>query len=135
MRILKSKIAICTLATVLLAQWGAGAFAQDATTTVVTGGPLTRSGNPIWTVVSFPLRVVTGVGGMLVGSVVQGGKNIVSTEQEFAQNTWGQAQSNPALYPVGAAGSVIAVPLGFVTGMPEGAATGGRYGYTVWDRL
>jgi hypothetical protein len=130
------KIAICTLALALLAQVGLAAFADEpASMEPCTGGPLTRSGNPIWTVASFPLRLTTGVGGMMVGAMVNGSKNIMTTEQEFAKNTFGQASESPMMYPVGVLGSVIAVPVGFVTGMPEGAAMGGRQGYQVWDHL
>lgn len=132
---MKNKIAICALAAVLLAQAGLAAFADDPVMEPAPGGPLTRSGHPAWTVCSFPLRFATGVGGMMVGAVVNGSKNVVKTEQEFSQNTFAHANESPALYPVGALGSLIAVPVGFVTGIPEGAAMGGRYGYKLWDHL
>ena len=130
------KIAICTLAAVLLAQSSLIAFADTpASMEPATGGPLTRSGHPAWTVASFPFRLTTGIGGMMVGAMVNGSKHVVKTEQEFAHNTFGQASESPAMYPVGVLGSMVAVPVGFITGMPEGAAMGGRYGFKLWDHL
>ena len=145
---MKNRFAICALAGALLVQTGLAAFADkpDMEPTAESlgvepamepapGGPLTRSGHPAWTVCSFPLRMATGVGGMMVGAIVQGSKNVVKTEQEFAKDTFGQAKESPAMYPLGALGSVIAVPVGFVTGMSEGAAVGGRCGFKLWDHI
>jgi hypothetical protein len=136
---LKSRIAISALAVALCAQAGLAAFAEPMMETTssepVTGGLLTRGGHPVWKVCSFPLRLTTGIGGMMIGAMVSGSKNVVKMEQEFARNTYGQAKESPALYPVGAIGSVVAVPVGFVTGMPEGAAVGARAGFQLWDRV
>lgn len=97
-----------------------------------TGGPLTRGGSTAWKVCSFPLRFATGAGGMMVGAMVNGSKSMVRSEQEVAGNTFGKG---PAMYPLGIVGSMLAAPMGFIAGMPEGAATGGRYGFQAWDHL
>lgn len=147
MLILKNKFAICALAGALLVQTGLAAFADESDMEPVAGfgtepavepapgGPLTRSGHPAWTVCSFPLRLATGVGGMMVGAVVRGSKNVAKTEQEFARESFGNAKESPVLYPIGVLGSVIAVPVGFVTGMSEGAEIGARSGFKLWDHL
>ena len=133
---MKNKIAVFMLATAVFAQAGLTALADDEPGSITpSGGPLTRSENPAWKICSFPFRIATGAGGMLIGAMVGGGKNVVTAEKQFSQNTFAHANQDPMLYPVGAVGSVIAVPVGFVTGMPEGAAAGGRYGYRIWDRL
>lgn len=124
---MKSKIAAFALAATMMTQLGVGAFAD--------AGPLTSSGNPVWTVVSFPLRLVSGTTGLALGALGGGFKGIVHTEQKFASNTFGKAEENPFLVPVGLVGTVVAIPVGFVTGAPEGAVTGGQYGYSMWDHF
>jgi len=124
---LKSKIAAAALAASMIAQVGVAAFAED--------GPMTSSGNAAWQVISFPLRVVTGTAGVAVGAVGGGLKGIVSTEEKFAANTFGKADENPMMVPVGLVGTVVAVPVGFVTGAPQGAVTGGKVGYNWWNHF
>jgi hypothetical protein len=121
-----SKFAALALAATLLVQTGV-AFADD--------GPMTSGGNAAWQVVSFPLRLVTGVTGGAVGAVGGGLKGIVKTEEKFANNTFGKADENPLLVPVGLVGTVVAVPVGFVTGAPDGAVKGARTGYGWWDNF
>jgi hypothetical protein len=130
---LKNKFAALALAATLLTQVGVSALADDAAAS--DDGPLTSSGNAVWQVVSFPLRLVTGTTGIAIGAVGGGVKGIVKTEEKFAQNTFGKADENPLLVPVGLVGTVVAVPVGFVTGAPEGAAKGGKYGYHIWDNF
>lgn len=127
---MKNKIAALALAGALLGQVGIAAFADgDAE------APASSTGNTVWQVISFPLRIVTGAGGMAIGAVGGSVRGIVNTEEKFAQNTFGKAEENPMLVPVGLVGTVIAVPVGIVTGAPEGAVKGGKYGYNVWDNF
>lgn len=133
---MKNKFALLVLAVLMLGQAGMAVFAEEEPGSISSeGGPLTRSGHPAWKIASYPLRLATGTGGIVVGAIISGSKNIVKTEQEFAKNTYGQAAESPALYPVGVLGSLVAVPIGFVTGMPQGASTGAREGFKVWDHL
>lgn len=127
---MKNKFAALALAAALLSQVGVGAFADDAKG---SNGPWTTSNNAAWQFTSFPLRVVSGASGILVGALTGGIKGIASTEEKFAQKTYGKAHENPLLVPVGLVGSVVAVPVGFVTGAPDGAVAGGKYGYHIWD--
>ena|GEM_PF-603938 len=128
---MKNKFAALALAGALLGQVGIAAFADGE-----AAAPASSStGNTVWQVISFPLRIVTGAGGMAVGAVGGSVRGIVNTEEQFAQNTFGKADENPALLPVGILGTVVAVPVGIVTGAPEGAVKGGKYGYHVWDNF
>ncbi len=127
---MKNKLAAVALAATLVAQAGIGAFADEP-----SNGPMTSSNNPAWAVASFPFRLVTGTTGMALGAVHGGLKGIVETEQQFAENTFGEADKNPLLVPIGLVGTVVAVPVGFVMGAPEGAANGGKYGYQIWDNF
>ncbi|MCE3235275.1 MAG: hypothetical protein K0Q50_1455 [Vampirovibrio sp.] len=124
------KFAALALAGLLLTQVGFTAFADgDA------AAPASSAGNTVWQVLSFPLRIVTGAGGLAIGAVGGSVRGIVNTEEQFAQNTFGKAEENPMLVPVGLVGTVLAVPVGIVTGAPEGAVKGGKYGYHVWDNF
>jgi hypothetical protein len=127
---LKNKFAALALAAALISQAGLGAFAEEK---AAGKGPWTSSNCPAWQVASFPLRIVTGASGIVLGSLNGGVKGIASTEQKYAQATYGKAHENPLLVPAGLVGTVVAVPVGFVTGAPDGAATGGKYGYHIWD--
>lgn len=125
---MKNKLAAVALAATLFAQVGV-AMADDGG----SAGPLTSSNNPAWAVISFPFRLVTGTAGLGLGAVGGGLKGIVQTEQQFAEKTFGEADENPLMVPVGLVGTVVAVPVGFILGAPEGAVTGGKYGYQMWD--
>jgi hypothetical protein len=129
---LKNKLAVLALAATVLTQVGISALADDAAS---NNGPMTSSGNAVWQVVSFPLRLVTGGTGIAVGAVGGGVKGIVNYEEKFAQNTFGRADENPLLVPVGLVGTVVAVPVGIVAGSPDGAVKGAKYGYHVWDNF
>lgn len=98
-------------------------------------GPMTRSGNQAWQMVSIPLRLVTGATGMAIGAIHGGLQGVVHTEEQFAQNLFGEAEQNPLLVPVGLIGTIAAVPVGIATGAPQGAAEGGTAGYQLWDRF
>lgn len=128
---MKNKFAALALAAFLLCQVGMSAFADEPAKG--SNGPWTTSNNVVWQVASFPLRVVTGAGGILLGALNSGVKGISTTEEKYGQNTFGKAHKNPLLVPVGLVGTVVAIPVGFVTGAPEGAAPGGKYGYHIWD--
>jgi hypothetical protein len=128
--VLKSKFAAIAMAAVLLSQVGVGAFADEAKS---ANGPWTTSNNAAWQFTSFPLRVVSGASGILLGALTGGVKGIASTEEQFAQKTFGKAHENPMMVPVGLVGTVVALPVGFVTGAPDGAVAGGKYGYHIWD--
>ncbi|HEY9687803.1 MAG TPA: hypothetical protein V6C52_12585 [Coleofasciculaceae cyanobacterium] len=125
---MKNKLAAVALAATMCAQMGV-AMAEDG----ASAGPLTSSNNTAWAVASFPFRLVTGTAGMALGAVGGGLKGIVETEQQFAEKTYGEADQNPLMVPVGLVGTVVAVPVGFVLGAPEGAVTGGKQGYQLWD--
>ncbi len=124
---MKNKFAAFALAATMMTQVGIAAFADE--------GPMTSSGNAAWQVVSFPLRLVTGTTGGVLGAVGGGLKGIIDTEQKFAERTFGESDKNPLLVPVGLIGTVVAVPVGFVTGAPEGAVNGGKAGYSIWDHF
>ncbi len=98
-------------------------------------GPMTRSGNQTWQMVSIPLRLVTGATGVAIGAIHGGLQGVVSTEEQFAQDIFGEAEQNPLLVPVGLIGTIAAVPVGIATGAPQGAAQGGTAGYQLWDRF
>ncbi len=98
-------------------------------------GPMTRSGNQTWQLVSIPLRLVTGATGVAIGAIHGGLQGVVNTEERFAQDTFGEADENPLLVPVGLIGTIAAVPVGIATGAPQGAAEGGAAGYQLWDRF
>lgn len=96
---------------------------------------MTRSGNQAWELASLPLRLVTGATGLAWGAIDGGLKGVVATEEQFAQNTFGQAEQNPLMVPVGLIGTIAAVPVGIATGAPQGAAQGSAAGYQLWDRF
>ena len=125
---MKNKVAALAMAAALVSQIGVGALAADK-----ANGPWTTSNSPVWQVTSFPLRLVTGASGIVLGALNGGVKGIASTEQTYAQNTYGKAHQNPLMVPAGLVGTVLAVPVGFVTGAPDGASSGGKYGYHIWD--
>ena len=127
---MKNRIAALTLAAALVSQVGIGAFADG---TASAKGPWTSSNNAVWQVASFPLRLVSGASGIVLGALNGGVKGIASTEETYAKNTYGKAHENPLMVPAGIVGSVVAVPVGFVTGAPDGASAGGKYGYHIWD--
>jgi len=127
--VLKNRIAAFALAAALVSQVGIGAFADGT----AAKGPWTSSNNTVWQVTSFPLRLVSGASGILLGALNGGVKGIASTEESYAKNTYGKAHENPLMVPAGIVGSVVAVPIGFVTGAPDGATAGGKYGYHIWD--
>ena len=103
--------------------------------TVMANGPMTTSGNQTWQIVSLPLRLITGATGMALGAIRGGVDGIVRTEEEFAQGTFGEAEQNPLMVPVGLIGTLAALPVGVAKGAPGGAAEGGIAGYRVWDRF
>lgn len=127
---MKNKFAALALACAMISQVGIAAFADGEAAPAASS-----TGNTVWQVISFPLRIVTGAGGMAIGAVGGSVRGIVNTEEQFAQNTFGKADENPMLLPVGILGTVAAVPVGIVTGAPEGAVKGGKYGYQVWDNF
>lgn len=98
-------------------------------------GPMTRSGNQTWQMVSLPLRLVTGATGLALGAIQGGLQGVVTTEEQFAQNIFGEADESPWLVPVGLIGTIAAVPVGLATGTPQGAAQGGSAGYHLWDQF
>lgn len=72
---------------------------------------------------------------MAIGAIQGGVKGIVRTEEEFAQSTFGEAEDNPLMIPVGLVGTIAALPYGLIQGAPEGAAQGVESGYHLWDRF
>ncbi len=123
------KIAASLLMLAMVGQLGMTSYAEDE------DGPMT-SDNPLaWGLVSFPLRAVTGVVGLGAGALVGGVKGIIETEKKFAENTFGEADENPLLVPVGLIGTAVAIPVGFLSGFPEQAVKSGQEGFQWWDRF
>ncbi|WP_373532227.1 hypothetical protein [Vampirovibrio sp.] len=98
-------------------------------------GPMTRSGNKTWQIISFPLRLMTGAAGLAFGAIGGGMKGIVHTEEAFATQTFGEADKNPLMVPVGLIGTLAALPVGIATGVPVGAAEGSDLGFRLWDQF
>jgi hypothetical protein len=96
---------------------------------------MTQSGNKAWQIISFPLRLMTGAAGLAFGAIGGGMKGIVTTEEAFATQTFGEAYQNPLLVPVGLIGTLAALPVGIATGAPSGAAEGSHVGYRLWDQF
>jgi hypothetical protein len=126
--VLKSKIAAALFAAAMMLQVGAVSFAED-------NGPWTTNHPFVWGVGSFPFRLLTGGVGAGFGAVAGGAKGIVETERKFAENTWGEADKNPLMVPVGLVGTVVAVPVGIIMGAPQGAVKMGTQGYNWWNRF
>ncbi len=136
--------ALALVAGIAVVQIGMGAIAASSskaagikpnTQTTLKAGPMTRSGNQTWQIVSLPLRLATGMTGLALGAIHGGVDGIVQTEEQFAQDTFGQAEENPLMVPVGLIGTIAALPVGLVKGAPEGAAQGIEVGYHLWDRF
>lgn len=119
----------------LMGQAGFGATQAPAVSQANGQGPMTRSGNKAWQVLSFPLRLVTGGAGLALGAIGGGMRGVVNTEEQFAQDTFGAADQNPLMVPVGLLGTIAAVPVGLAKGAPGGAASGGDYGFHLWDKF
>lgn len=115
---MKKKIAVLAIAATMMAQTMSGAYA---------GG--------VADVLTLPFRLVTGVAGVGVGAVAGGLQGVVDTEQKFAENTFGQADENPMMLPVGIVGTAVAVPVGIITGAPKGAVEWGEKGFNMWDGM
>ncbi len=84
---------------------------------------------------TLPFRLVTAAGGGALGLVAGGVQGIIETEQTFAEKTFGQADDNLMMVPVGIVGAGVAVPVGFIMGAPKGARDWGAKGYNMWDDL
>lgn len=108
---------------------------SSAATKTAQKGPMTRSGNKAWQIISFPLRLMTGAAGLAFGAIGGGMKGIVSTEEAFATQTFGEADKNPLMVPVGLIGTLAALPVGIATGAPLGATEGSHLGYRLWDQF
>lgn len=98
-------------------------------------GPLTQSKNETWHWVSLPLRLATGASGLALGAVQGGVKGVVRTEEALMLTTFGEAEKNALMVPIGLLGTLAAVPVGFASGLPAGATQGGEAGYHFWDRF
>ncbi|MBX2860357.1 MAG: hypothetical protein KTR14_03925 [Vampirovibrio sp.] len=124
---MKKTLAALLLAGAMVAQAGAGAFAED--------GPWTTDSPVTWGITSLPLRVVTGAAGAGIGMVSGSVEGIIDTEKEFASNTFEKADENPFLVPVGLVGTAVAIPVGIIKGGPKDAVDMGRDGYLWWNRF
>lgn len=127
---MNSLFSVLMLVSALLMQSGFSAFADGAGT-----DPDTGAGRAVWQGVSIPFRIVSGAAGIVIGAVGGSAKGIIRTEEKFGQATFGKADQNAWLVPAGILGTVVAVPAGIVTGAPEGAEAGAKYGYNVWDKF
>jgi hypothetical protein len=115
-------------AATLLLQTGVAAFADG-------DGPWTTNHPFAWGVASFPFRMLTGTAGAGFGALAGSAKGIVDTERKFSEHTFGEADKNPFMVPVGIAGAVVAVPVGVITGAPPGIVEHATKGYEYWDRF
>ena len=125
---MKKTFAAALCAAVLLLSPMGAAFAEEE------HGPWTTNHPYAWGVGSFPFRLLTGTVGAGAGAIGGGIKGIVETERAFAENTFGEADKNPLMVPVGLVGAVVAVPVGIITGAPKGAYNLGKTGYNWWNR-
>lgn len=121
------------LATLVVTFHGVSWAAAPNNKPFTAGNPSTKSGNTVWQVASFPLRLVTGTSSGALGLLGGGMKGIVTTEEKFAANTFGKVDENPIMVVPGLLGTVVAVPVGFLIGAPEGFVKGAKAGYTWWD--
>lgn len=130
---MKSKLAALVLAATMSLQLGVGAFAQDALS--YPEDPETGVGEAAWTILSLPVDLTSAVASGALGAVGGGLKGIVRTEEKFADATYGRVNENPLLLPVGLVGTVVAVPIGFLMGLPSGLVGGVKYGWNMLDEI
>lgn len=91
--------------------------------------------NQLLQTICLPFRVITGAAGAGLGIVAGGLQGILETEQSFASQTFGKANENVAMIPVGIIGSALAVPVGFLLGAPEGAMEWANRGFNLWNHI
>ncbi|MBK8191220.1 MAG: hypothetical protein IPK79_12320 [Vampirovibrionales bacterium] len=114
-----------------------GAWADPPTpneTPLPAPGERTRGGGTGWKLVSFPLRLATAAMGAGLGALQGGYEGVAAMETSVAEETFGRADRNPMLVPVGVAGALIALPVGAISGAPRGASHGLKEGWRWWDR-
>ncbi len=131
---MKSKLAALVLAATMMGQMGLGAFAQDDAMSF-PADPETSIGDAAWTVLGFPVNLTSAAASGAIGGVGGGLKGIVATEEKFADATYGKVDENPLLLPVGLVGTVVAVPIGFLMGLPSGIVGGAREGWNLLSDL
>ncbi|MBY0449341.1 MAG: hypothetical protein K2X01_01785 [Cyanobacteria bacterium] len=118
---MKSKLAAVLLAATVVAQAGVASFAEGSTASL----------NEL---IGVPFRLTTGVVGGSLGLVTGSINGITDTEKKFAENTFEKAGENPAMLPVGLVGAALAIPVGILTGGPQGLADGMKSGYNYWSK-
>ena len=119
---LKSKLAAVVLAATVVAQMGVASFAESSTTASLNQ------------LLEMPFRLTTGVVGGSLGLVTGSINGITDTQKKFAENTYDKAGENPAMLPVGLVGTALAIPVGILTGAPQGLADGMKAGYNYWSK-
>ncbi len=119
---LKSKLAAVVLAATVVAQMGVASFAESSTTASLNQ------------LLEMPFRLTTGVVGGSLGLVTGSINGITDTQKKFAENTYDKAGENPAMLPVGLVGTALAIPVGILTGGPQGLADGMKAGYNYWSK-
>jgi hypothetical protein len=129
------RLSLALLAAITISVNSLGWAAASHNKPLTAGNPSTKSGNTVWQVASFPLRLVTGTSSGALGLLGGGMKGIVTTEEKFAANTFGKVDENPIMVVPGLLGTVVAVPVGFLIGAPEGFVKGAKAGYTWWDNF
>lgn len=81
----------------------------------------------------FPGRVITACLNGSVGAVTEGFNGIIETEQQFADETFAHAETDPMMIPVGIVSAAVAIPVGFLSKAPKGMMAYGEEGYGWWD--
>lgn len=102
--------------------------------TVMMSVPAMAASGSTSDAVLLPFRIITGVAGAGVGVVAGGVQGIVDTEKKFGESTFGKADENPMMIPLGLVGAVVAVPVGFATGAPKGLVEWGQKGFEIWGK-
>lgn len=128
---MKSKIAAFALAATMMTQ--VAAFADDAMNAPADAN--TSLGKAAWSLLSLPVNVGSAVGSGAVGAVGGGLKGIIATEEKFSDATYAKVNENPLLLPVGLVGTAVAVPVGFLTGMPYGVVHGVHHGWNLLNHM
>ena len=130
------KLAAFALAATMIGQLGMAAFAdENVDVDNIQSDPDTSVGEAAWTVLSLPVDLTAAVADGALGGLGGGLKGIVRTEEIFGANTYGKVDENPLWIIPGLIGTVVAVPVGFLVGLPMGLVNGAKYGWNMLDNM
>lgn len=113
------RLFLLLLATVGICQLGFYLYSQN--------GPL------VIETLKFPGRIITACINGSIGGVTEGFNGIIETEQQFANQTFAHAETDPMMIPVGIVSAAVAIPVGFISKAPNGMMAYGKEGYAWWD--